>query len=364
VKRRIVIASSLAVIVVCIVVAVVMIARIAAEAGGPDPRHPTSTSSVAVHEGTPLGKHFVAPYVDVASSGDLADLAAKSNTPDLTVAFLQTEKPGSCTPYWAGDAGSPVTADVHGGEFDRIRSAGGEVIPSFGGNDADTAGTDIADSCTDVHKIALAYENVFAVYKVHRIDLDVEADSLSNRAAIDRRNQAIAEAERWGKARDWPVSFSYTLPTTQHGLASQALAVLESAAKHHAEVASVDIMPFDWADGAAHDMLADAQAAATALTSQLKQTILPGASEQRLWGAVGIVEMIGIDDSGAQETFTIDQASRLVTWARETGVQTLSFWALQRDNGGCPGGVGQSTCSGARQVPWAYSAAFSAFDGS
>ena len=361
-KRVIVIASSLAVIVVCIVVAVVVIARIAAEAGGPDPRHPTSRSSVAVHEGAPLGEHFVAPYVDVSSSGDLADLAAKSKTPNLTVAFLQTEKPGSCTPYWAGDAGSPVTADVHGAEFDRIRSAGGEVIPSFGGNVADTAGTDIADSCADVHKIALAYESVFAVYKVHRIDLDVEANSLSNRAGIDRRNQAIAEAERWGKARHWSVSFSYTLPTTQRGLFTDAFAVLESAAKHRADVASVDIMPFDWADGATHDMLSDAETAATALVSQLEQTILPGASQQRLWGAVGIVEMIGIDDSGTQETFTIEQAGRLVTWARETGVQTLSFWALQRDNGGCPGGAGQSTCSGAEQVPWAYSAAFSAFD--
>jgi hypothetical protein len=37
------------------------------------------------------------------------------------------------------------------------------------------------------------------------------------------------------------------------------------------------------------------------------------------------------------------------------GISTLSFWALQRDNGGCPGTKGAGTCSGIQQRTWYFS---------
>ncbi|QDZ14234.1 glycosyl hydrolase family 18 protein [Humibacter ginsenosidimutans] len=334
----------------------------ASPAQGPNPWLPTSPSHTVVREGLPLQPHLSAPYVDVTEVGDLADLSQASGSKYLSLAFLQTEAAGSCTPYWAGDTTKPVSADVYGSQFNRIRARGGDVIPSFGGYSADTTNTDIADSCTDVHQIALAYENVFSVYKVHRIDLDVEADSITNQAGIDRRNQAIAEVERWGAAHHWNVSFSYTLPSTPQGLAASGIAVLQSAAKYHASIADVNVMTFDYWDGATHNMLTDAETAATALTTQLKQTILPHASPRALWHTVGIVQMNGIDDYGPEETFPLDQAAPLVKWASAHGVQTMSFWALQRDNGGCPGTAGSNTCSGVAQPTWAFSKAFAAFD--
>ena len=329
---------------------------------GPDPWLPTPHSQTIVYPGLPLPSRIAAPYIDVMAVGDLADLSQASGSRFLSLAFLQTEAPGSCTPYWAGDTSKPVTPDVYGAQFDRIRNHGGDVIPSFGGYTADTTSTDIADSCTDVHKIALAYENVFAVYKVHRIDLDVEADSITNQAGVDRRNQAIAEVEQWGRAHHWPVSFSYTLPTFPTGLAPSGVAVLQSAAKYGAKIADVNVMTFDYWDGATHDMLADAEQAATALTGQLKQTILPHASAWQLWHTVGIIQMIGIDDYGPQETFTLDEAAPLVAWAKSHGVQTMSFWALQRDNGGCPGVKGANSCDGLVQPTWAFSNAYAAFN--
>jgi hypothetical protein len=42
-------------------------------------------------------------------------------------------------------------------------------------------------------------------------------------------------------------------------------------------------------------------------------------------------------------------------WAGRTGINTLSFWALQRDNGGCPGTKGAGTCSGLSQPDWDFS---------
>ena len=52
---------------------------------------------------------------------------------------------------------------------------------------------------------------------------------------------------------------------------------------------------------------------------------------------IGITEMPGIDDFGPAETFTTADAATVENWAVAKGIATLSFWALQRDNGGCVG---------------------------
>lgn len=295
--------------------------------------------------GRALPSRVAAPYVDVTAVDDLAKLARQSGSRSMTLAFLQTEKPGSCDLAWAGDPATPVAGSILGRQIDQLRQRGGEVIPSLGGYSADTTNTELADSCTDVHQIALSLEKVFTTYRVHRVDLDIEADSITNTAGIDRRNAAIAEVQQWGARHHYPVSFSYTLPSTPQGLAPSGMAVLASAAAHHAKIAEVNVMTFDYWDGAQHDMLADAKSAAPALTGQLKSTILPHASARQLWQTVGITQMIGIDDFGPTETYTPGQARSLVKWARGQGVQELSFWALGRDNGDCPGQKGQDSCS-------------------
>jgi chitinase len=37
------------------------------------------------------------------------------------------------------------------------------------------------------------------------------------------------------------------------------------------------------------------------------------------------------------------------------GLGELSIWAIQRDNGGCPGEAGANECSGVAQPRWAFS---------
>ncbi len=328
---------------------------------GPNPWLPTPGAHTRVFPALPLPAQLSAPYVDVTEVGDLADVAAASGSRYLSLAFLQTATPGSCTLTWAGDSSKPASPDVYGAQLDRIRRHGGDVIPSLGGFTADTTGTELADSCTDVPAIAAALENLVSVYKLHRIDFDIEADSIDNAPAVDRRNQAIAEVEAWACAHRWPLSFSYTLPSSTQGLADSGIAVLASAAKYGAHISDVNLMTFDYWDGAQHDMLADAQTAAAGLVDQLKQTIMPRASLRERWRTVGIVQMNGIDDFGTTEVFSVDQVQPLVRWAARQGVQTLSFWALQRDNGSCPGVVGSNNCSGIAQSDWAFSRAFARF---
>jgi chitinase len=75
---------------------------------------------------------------------------------------------------------------------------------------------------------------------------------------------------------------------------------------------------------------------------------------------VGITEMIGIDDYGSGgetgpiEVFTLADARDITHWATSHGIGELSFWALGRDNGGCPGTPGSDDCSGVAQAPYQF----------
>ncbi|HEY3718025.1 MAG TPA: glycosyl hydrolase family 18 protein [Jatrophihabitantaceae bacterium] len=301
-----------------------------------------------------------APYFESYTGQSPATLAQQSGAKFLTMAFLQTASPGSCTTVWDGDSGMPVSSSVFGSDFTTIRNNGGDVIPSYGGYGADHGGTELADSCTNVNSIASEYERVVTTYNVTRIDLDTEDASLTNSAGIDRRNKAIKLAEDWAVANGRTLQFSYTLPTTTGGLASSGLAVLQNAVSNNARIDIVNIMTFDYYDNAAHEMATDTQRAATGLHSQLA-SLYPGKSSAQLWAMTGVTEMIGVDDFGPAETFTTADATTVLNWANSTGIGFLSFWALQRDNGNCPGSPAADNCSSISQSQWFFTHTFAPF---
>jgi hypothetical protein len=311
--------------------------------------------------GPGLPQHVFAPYFETYdTSAGPAALAQQSGARYLSLAFLETAQAGSCTAYWNGDTSEPIASSSFGSDIAAIQAAGGNVIPSFGGYTADTTDTDIADSCPSVSSIAQVYEDVVTTYNVPRIDLDVEGTSLSDTAGINRRNEAIARVESWAAAHGRSIQFSYTLPTFPTGLPSAELSVLQNAVTDGARISTVNLLTFDYYIGTQQNMLTDTETAASALVSQL-QSLYPGDSPRQLWQRVGVTEMPGIDDFGPDETFTKAEAVALVHWAERMGIGTLSFWALQRDNGGCPGTKGAGTCSGLNQPTWYFSHVFERF---
>ena len=65
--------------------------------------------------------------------------------------------------------------------------------------------------------------------------------------------------------------------------------------------------------------------------------------------------MNGIDDYPKKtEVTTLADAKQIESFAASKGVDTLSMWAIQRDNGACPGRIDSNTCSGIAQRPWAF----------
>ncbi|GHA92465.1 glycosyl hydrolase family 18 protein [Streptomyces termitum] len=322
----------------------------------------TALGGGSAQAATPLPNRVFAPYFEAWTGESPAALSAQSGAKHLTMAFLQTATKGSCTPYWNGDTGMPISSAVFGADIKTMQARGGDVIPSFGGYTADTTGTEIADSCTDVNQIADAYEKVLTTYDVTRLDMDIEVDALDNSAGVDRRNKAIKVLQDRAAASGRTLEISYTLPTTPNGLAASGLALLKNAVSNGARVDVVNMMTFDYYDNAAHDMAKDTQTAGQGLYNQLAK-LYPAKTPAQLWGMVGITEMIGVDDFGPAETFTLANARTVYDWAVSKGINTLSFWALQRDNGGCPGGAAADNCSGIAQNTWDFSHIFAPFTG-
>ena len=309
---------------------------------------------------TALPAHVFAPYFEAYNGDNPVTLSQESGTKYLTFAFIQTASAGSCTAYWNGDTSEPLTSATFGSDIATIQADGGNVIPSFGGESADNSGTDIADSCTSVSSIAQAYENVITTYNVPRIDLDIEGDSLSNTAGIERRNEAVAQAESWAAANGRSIQFSYTMPSTTTGMDSQEESIIQNAISVGAQVSVVNLMTFDYYIGTEQEMASDTESAGSGLYSQLR-SLYPSDSSAQLWSMVGVTDMIGIDDYGPDETFTETDATTVLNWAESNGIGSLSFWALQRDNGGCPGTAGSDSCSGISQPTWYFSNTFEPF---
>jgi hypothetical protein len=318
----------------------------------------SGATAASIHS---LPEHVFAPYFETYdTSAGPAALARQSGARFLSLAFLETAQAGSCTAYWNGDTSEPISQASFGSDIAAIQASGGNVIPSFGGYTADTTGTELADSCSSVSSIAQVYESLITTYNVPRIDLDIEGTSLSDTAGINRRNEAVAQTEAWAAAHGRSIQFSYTLPTFPTGLPAAELAVLQNAVADGAKIAAVNLLTFDYYIGTEQNMVTDTESAASALVGQL-QTLYPGEPSGQLWHMVGVTEMPGIDDFGPDETFTKAQALAILLWADRMGIGTLSFWALQRDNGGCPGTKGAGTCSGITQPTWFFSHVFELF---
>ena len=290
--------------------------------------------------------HYAAPYLQIAS-GDAGDMAADLNASGdkyYTLAFLIPQS--GCTPEWEdnGDAVGAFTSQVNS-----LKAAGGTAIISFGGE----SGGELAQTCTSVPSLTAAYANVVNTYGVDRLDFDIEGATLSDTAANDRRNQALAALQ----AENPAVQVDYTLAVAPSGLPSAELGVLQSAQTYGVKVSVVNIMTMDFGNG--QNPLSDAESAAQATASQLAS--LYGISTSQAYARMGLTPIAGQNDDN--EFFSQTDASTLESFAASNGVAELSFWEVDGydkplgyayskifnaiTSGGPGGGTGGGTGTGA-----------------
>ena len=79
---------------------------------------------------------------------------------------------------------------------------------------------------------------------------------------------------------------------------------------------------------------------------------------------IGATIMNGLDDYPRKtESTSVADAQQVLAFAQGNGMRGLSMWAIQRDNGGCPGSTGSNSCSGIVQDTWDFTTALKGFTG-
>jgi hypothetical protein len=294
-----------------------------------------------------------APYADLSLFPlyDLAGAAKATGGKAFNLAFV-VDGGNNCTPKWGGVTAlndPSIASDVSS-----LRSAGGDVRVSFGG----ASGSELALNCTSAQTLAAAYQSVIDSVHATQIDFDVEGAALSNTAANDRRNQAIAMLEKSNSG----LSVSYTLPVLPSGLTQDGVNLLQSAKTNGAAVSAVNIMAMDYGSAFPADMGQDAIDAATAVQATVKSVF--GLSDADAWAHVAVTPMIGVNDVSS-ETFTTADATKLVTFAQSKHLAWLSFWSAARDQQ-CAGGAqsfASPTCSSITQSANAFGKIFAGYTG-
>jgi hypothetical protein len=193
--------------------------------------------------------------------------------------------------------------------------------------------------------------------------MDVEGRSLNRSDGIDRRNKALKLVQDWAAGQGRPFQVSYTVPTSASGLEASGVAILQNAIANGTRVDVVNIMAFDYYDRVTSDMGTAAINAANGTIAQLR-SLYPAKTTAQLDAMVGITLMPGLDDYPKKtENTSLAHAQQVVDYARVNGLNTLSIWAIQRDNGGCPGVTGSNSCSGIAQGTWAFTHLLAPFTG-
>jgi hypothetical protein len=171
--------------------------------------------------------------------------------------------------------------------------------------------------------------------------------------------------QAWAAQNGIPLQIQYTLPVEQYGLDPNGEAVLQSAVANRAAVTSVNIMVFDYYI-AGEGVVNMGQAAINAATNTHTQlaSIFPSLSSAQLWNSEAMTMLPGIDDYPKKTEVTyLPDAQTMLSFAQANNMNLLSIWAIQRDNGGCPGTRDSNTCSGITQGTWDFSHILGPFTG-
>ncbi len=285
------------------------------------------------------GASVFAPYNHMTTNTEtsLLDQYQQAGNDAVTAAFVLSDGNGNAA--WDGAADMHVGEAGLASEIQAYQDQGGTVIVSFGG----AVGTMIAQDTSDIAKIKTEYQDVIDTYGVTHLDFDIES---VDQAAVDRRNQALSELQD----ENAELQVSYTLRCRTTGLTSHGQYVVESAKRHGVDLGFINVMTmnYGWVPPSASTITDSANGTHSDLAS-----IFPNRSAAEIWQMVGLTPMIGVNNVGG--THALADAQDVASFVQNTGVGLVSFWSLDRDNGGCPDGSVSATCSGISQSPYEFS---------
>jgi chitinase len=254
----------------------------------------------------------------------------------FTLAFIVSD--GACQPVW--DNGDPLTGASEEAAIRGIRSAGGQVTVSLGGN----GGTKLGLTCTSPEALAGVYQQVISAYRLPAIDLDIEDIEIGSAAARQRIIGALAIVRQ----RDPGLMISVTIAADSSGPESGGQALITAAAASGLRIDAWTIMPFDFA-GPGTDMAQASVQAAEGLRNDLMSAYHESASAA--YRTMGISTMNGVTDTG--ELVSAADFQVMLRYVLAHHLARFAFWSVNRDMP-CTAGSDSNTCSGITQKPYAY----------
>jgi hypothetical protein len=323
-----------------------------------------SASSAAVSATTLAstgGGHLpgaAAPFVDIGAwpTPNLTQIAETTGLRQFSLGFI-VNGTATCTPSWFN--AYAMSAGFEQSDIASLRAIGGDVKPSFGGE----AGTELAQSCTDVPSLTAAYQSAITAYNLTQIDFDIEGAAVADPASIDRRSQAVAALQRTAAAAGKTLNVTLTLPILPSGLTADGLYVVQSAVKYGAKITMVNGMAMDFGDIEAPNpsgqMGTYAIDTAKSLHNQLTP-LYPSLTSAQVWNMIGVTPMIGQNDNSSEVFYQADMR-QLLTFAQQQHLGELAFWDVTRDGNACTGSL--SKCTDITQTPYEFSKMIAPYQG-
>jgi hypothetical protein len=295
-----------------------------------------------------------APYMYIGQ-GDgfkLTDCHAATGVKHYTLAFIIARQEGSGKdmkyfPEPAWDGRFPLDQNLYKDQIDAIRSVGGDVIMSFGGE----AGRELAIVIEDPAQLEAAYQSVIDRYGFSWLDFDIEGSNLEkNPEASRRRNAVIARLQR----KNPNLRITFTLPVDPNGLSPASRALLADAKAQGINVYSANIMVMFFGKAFINKGKSEGQLgidSAHAAYAQV-QKIDPNIK-------IGLCPCLG-NNGSKDEVFTVDDARTLRAFADQTPwVCSLHFWSINDD--AAHARKKATTVPATRPEPWAFANLFKSF---
>ncbi|MFC4507245.1 MULTISPECIES: carbohydrate binding domain-containing protein [Streptomyces] len=305
--------------------------------------------SVTTNAGSGGGSSFkqAAPYL-YEGWGDPPSVSTVMSATGIkwfTMAFMLDG--GGCNPMW--DSTRPLTGGVDQSVINQVRSAGGDIVPSFGG----WQGSKLGANCSSASALAGALQKVIDAYSLKAIDMDIEnTDEFENEAVQAR----ILTALKTVKANNPGLKTIVTFGTSTTGPTYYGNRLIEQAKSLGADIDVFTIMPFDFGGGS--DMYGNTVNATEGLKTKLKSTF--GWDDATAYSHIGISGMNGLSDQ--QENTTPAIWTQIRDWSNSHHIARLAYWAVNRDRP-CPGGGVVSNCSGISQSTWQFTSITAGFTG-
>ncbi|MFF4587248.1 carbohydrate binding domain-containing protein [Streptomyces sp. NPDC001388] len=306
---------------------------------------PVSVTTNAGSGGTTFKQAAPYLYEGWGDPPNVSTVMSSTGVKWFTMAFMLDG--GGCNPMW--DSTRPLTGGVDQTVINQVRSAGGDIVPSFGG----WQGSKLGANCSSAGALAGALQKVVDAYSLKAIDMDIEnTDEFENEAVQAR----ILTALKTVKAANPGLKTIVTFGTSTTGPTYYGNRLIEQAKSLGADIDVFTIMPFDFGGGS--DMYGNTVNATEGLKAKLKSTF--GWDDATAYAHIGISGMNGLSDQ--QENTTPAIWTQIRDWANSHHIARLAYWAVNRDRP-CPGGGVVSNCSGISQSTWQFTSITAGFTG-